>query len=136
MAIPARVKCPTCGEVLNIDMNMPCPKCGTPLQAYHMAEIHLYRMGSPIGVAVGYGIYINGQPMGHLGNKESLRIPLPYGTYTIHFTCGMTRKCEDATVVLTPEMPVAYIKGSIKAGFWTNKLRATVVRRDEMPAGH
>ncbi|MBQ9782998.1 MAG: hypothetical protein IJW44_00580 [Clostridia bacterium] len=90
-------------------------------------------MGSPVGVAVGYGIYINGQPYGHLANKQSVRISLPFGTHTFHFTCGMTRKREDLTITLSPETPIVYMKAHIKPGFWTNTIKAELAQESEMP---
>ncbi len=128
-----RIKCANCGEVQNLYNDQPCSKCGAPLTCSGNGEIQIYRMGSPVGIAVGYGVYINGVPMGHLANKEMIKIPLSYGTYNIHFTCGMTRKCQDAVVTISPENPIAYVKGSIKLGFWTNTLQVHVVTKDEMP---
>lgn len=79
-----RVKCPKCGEVLDIQGDGPCSKCGTPLSSNGDGMLQIYRMGSPIGVAVGYGVYIDGQPMGHIANKESIHLPISAGTHTIH----------------------------------------------------
>ena len=128
-----RLKCPHCGEVIDIASNMPCPKCKQYAQGEY-GYVQIYRMGSPIGIAVGYGIYINGEPYGHIGNKESLRVALPYGTYNFHFTCGMTRRCDDVSVTLSPEAPTAYVKARIKAGFWTNKIIGEVVKAEDMPS--
>lgn len=128
-----RVKCPACGQVSDIAGDSPCSKCKNPLAVPTEGGVQIYRMGSPVGIAVGYGIYINGQPYGHLANKESVRIPLPYGIYTFHFTCGMTRRCQDVTVALTPENRVAYIKARIKMGFWTNKIIAEEAKAEDMP---
>lgn len=128
-----RIKCQNCGEVCDIAANSACPKCKAPLTLPEGGMVQIYRMGSPIGVAVGYGVYINGQPCGHIANKQSIRIPLPYGTYTFHFTCGMTRKCQDLTVTLSPDAPNAYIKARIKAGFWTNTIIAEPARPEDMP---
>ncbi len=133
MAIKFRVKCPHCGEVLNILGDQPCPKCQGPLTTASQGAIQIYRMGNPFGIAVGYGIYINGVPYGHIGNKENLCVLLPFGTYTVHFTQGMNRRCVDATVTVSPQFPMAYVKGSIKVGVWTNKLIATVCNREDMP---
>ena len=133
MSLLLRFKCPSCGAVNDLPVNSNCPKCSEPLALPGAACVQIYRMGSPIGIAVGYGIYINGEPFGHIGNKESIRIPLPYGTYTFHFTCGMTRKCEDLTVALTPDAPAAYIKARIKPGFWTNKIIAESALPQDMP---
>lgn len=81
----------------------------------------------------GYGIYLDGQPYGHLANKESIRIPLPMGMHTLHMTCGMTRRCEDLTFTLTPEAPAAYVKASIRMGFWSNTIHLTPADPSEMP---
>ena len=129
-----RFKCPSCGTVQDASIDSACQKCKQPLALPGPGGVQIYRMGSPIGIAVGYGIYINGEPYGHIANKESIRIPLAYGTYTFHFTCGMTRKCEDLVVTLTPEAPLAYIKARIKPGFWTNKIIAERSNREEMPS--
>lgn len=128
-----RTKCPSCGNVCDVAADAPCPKCNGMLTLPQEGGVQIYRMGSPLGIAVGYGVYVNGQPYGHLANKESIRIPLPYGTYTFHFTCGMTRRCEDVTVTLTPENRFAYIKARIKAGFWTNKIIAELANKEDMP---
>ena len=114
-----RIKCPQCGHVLDINGPTPCPKCGAQLAPFG-ASLKVYRMGSPIGVAVGYGVYINDMPWGHIANKETVTYTLPFGTYKIHMTCGMTRKCKDIIVTLTPEAPAGFLKARIKPGFWTN----------------
>ncbi len=116
-----RVKCPYCGEVTNVNPNAPvCPKCKQTIAISQDACIYLYRQGSPVGIASGFGIYINGVPYGHIGNKELLCIPLPYGSYNIHCAVGMNRRCRDMLVPLTPENRVAYTKVYMKMGFWTN----------------
>ena len=128
-----RFKCPKCGQVEDFAKDSTCSKCGSELKNDGEGMVQIYRMGSPIGVAVGYGIYINEKPYGHLGNKESIRIPLPYGTYKFHFTCGMTRNCDDITITLSPDKPNVYMKARIKAGFWTNKIIPELVAKEEMP---
>lgn len=128
-----RMKCPVCGKVADIPGDGPCPQCGQPLAVWQGGGVQIYRMGSPVGIAVGYGTYINGQPYGHIGNKQSVYIPLPYGTYTLHFTCGMTRRCKDVTVTISPEQQFAYVKARIKMGFWTNTIIAEQVPMEEMP---
>ena len=129
-----RLKCPHCGHVFDTTNNpVACPKCNKGVVASNEAMIQIYRMGSPVGMAVGYGTYINGAPCGHIGNRESVLIPVPYGTYNLHFTCGMTRRCNDLQVTLTPENNVAYVKASIKMGFWTNTITAESSTKEEMP---
>ncbi len=127
-----RVKC-ACGEVLNIQADQPCTKCGKPLSTEAEGKLQIYRMGSPIGAAAGFGIYLNGQPYGHLANKENICVLLPYGKYTVHFTCGMNRRGKDAVIELTPESPEAYVKAAMKSGFWSNTLIANISTKEEMP---
>ena len=97
-----------------------CPECHQPIAPSPEGCIYLYRQGSPYGIAGGFGIYINDEPHGYIGNKELLCFPLPYGTYTLHCAVGMSRKCEDMTITLSPEHRVDYAKVYIKPGFWAN----------------
>lgn len=127
-----RVKC-SCGEVTNTVPGGTCPKCKKPLDIPGDAVIRLYRKGSPYGIAGGFGIYINGEPMGHIGNKETVRIPVRYGTYTLHVAVGMSRKCNDYTVTLSPENRFANAKVWIKPGFWANSFVIEPATPDEMP---
>ncbi len=121
MAAKLRIKCPHCGEASNVfTVNDNCPKCNRPLGLEEEGSIYIYRQGSPYGVASGFGLFINDQPFGYIGNKELLRIPVKYGTYNIHSAVGMNRKCRDLQVTITPENPEAFTKVYIKAGFWAN----------------
>lgn len=116
-----RVKCPHCGKIANSTPGAPCGKCGNPIVLPNTGScIYLYRQGSFYGVAGGFSIYINGQEFGSIGNRELLCIPLPYGSYNIHCAAGMSRKCRDLVVNLTPQTPVVYTKVYIKPGFWAN----------------
>ncbi len=121
MPAKLRIKCPSCGNVENVHPGHEvCPRCQTPADTLNQGSIYLYRQGSPFGIAGGFGIYINGEPYGHIGNKELLCLPLKFGTYVIHCAAGMNRKCRDLQVTITPECPVAYTKVYMKAGFATN----------------
>ena len=121
MSAKIRIKCPHCGEASNVhSVYEPCPKCKQPMGIQEEGSIYIYRQGSAYGIAGAFGLDINQQPYGHIGNKELLRIPVKYGTYNIHFAVGMSRKCRDLLVTITPENPVAYTKVYIKPGFWTN----------------
>ena len=120
MAAKIRVKCQHCKEVNNVNsVNDPCPKCGQALGVEEEGNIYIYRQGSPYGIAGGFGLYINEQPYGYIGNRELLRIPVKFGTYNIHSAVGMSRKCRDLQVTISPENPAVYTKVYIKPGFWT-----------------
>lgn len=121
MSAKIRVRCPHCGDANNVhSIFEACPKCHQPLGMTEEGSIYIYRQGSPYGIAGGFGLYINDQPYGYIGNKELLRLPVKFGTYTIHSAVGMSRKCRDLQVTVSPEHPIAYTKVYIKPGFWTN----------------
>ncbi|MCQ2498973.1 MAG: DUF2846 domain-containing protein [Lachnospiraceae bacterium] len=127
-----RVKCYNCNTVQDVYQDCPCCKCQAPLVATGQCAIQMYRMGSPIGVAVGYGIYIDGEPMGHLANKESVYIPVTPGFHNIHVTCGATRHCQDLQVTIEPGN-IAYVKARIKPGFWRNTIIVEPATPESMP---
>ena len=116
-----RVKCPSCGDVNNVSVETDiCPKCKQPMGLSGEGSIYIYRQGSFYGAGGAFGLYLNGQPYGYIGNRELLRLPLKFGTYILHSAVGMSRGCRDLQVTITPEQPVAYTKVYIKPGFWTN----------------
>ncbi len=127
-----RLRCPKCGEVMDARGDVVC-KCGTPLTVQSPGMIRIYRMGSPIGIAGGFGIYINGIPVGYIGNKQTVNIPVPYGTYTIHIAVGMNRGCNDPVVNITPESPVYCGKVHMRMGFWTNSFVIEEATPESMP---
>ena len=128
MAAKLRLKCPNCKKPINIHpTSTNCPECARPIVPSPDACIYLYRQGSPLGIAGGFGIYVNGEPYGYIGNKELLCLPLPYGTYTLHCAVGMNRACEDVTFVLTPQNRVVYSKVYMTPGFWSNKFHIVPV---------
>ena len=132
MAKKLRVKC-ACGEVANVTPGTQCGRCRRPIDIHEDGMITLYRKGSPIGIAGGFGLYIDGEPMGHIGNKETLHIPLKYGTHTLHIATGLNRKCNDYTFTLTPEVRRVFAKVWMRSGFWTNSFVIEVATPDEMP---
>ena len=121
MAAKTRIVCPHCKKAENVrDLNVPCPACGRPLDIPQEGVIYIYRQGSFYGIAGGFGIYLNEQPFGYIGNKELLRIPVKYGTYNIHCAVGMSRKCRDMQVTVSPQNRAVYAKVYIKPGAWAN----------------
>ncbi len=127
-----RIKCPSCGDVKDIEANTTC-KCGAPLVLPEDGVIQLYRMGSPWGVAVGFGIYLNDIPLGHLANAQSIRIPVQYGHYKVHMTQGMNRRCKDQEFDITPENRFVYLKAHLKMGFFTNTVVIEQATAEQMP---
>ena len=117
-----RVLCPNCKKVYNLPDDSPCPSCGTQVVIPRGGMIQIYRMGNFVGGAVPAGIYLNGQPYGHVPNRGTVQIPLPFGKYVVHMTVGMTRRCNDPMITLSPEAPVACLKAHIKMGFATNTM--------------
>ena len=128
-----RVKCPQCGEIINLAGTGPCPKCKTPIDVNMPGTIEMYRMGNFIGSANAFSIYINEVPFGHIGNKEHLLFPLPFGDYKLHIACGMNRKCNDPVVHLSAEEPRACYKVHMKMGFAQNAFILERVDPSEMP---
>jgi hypothetical protein len=127
-----RIKC-SCGEVSNTAAGGICPKCGKQIEIPTDGMIFLYRMGSPLGIANGFGIYINNEPIGYIGNKETICVPVKYGKYNIHVACGMNRKCRDLVIEITPENNRAFAKVWMKPGFWTNSFVVEPSTESEMP---
>lgn len=133
MAINYRFKC-ACGNVFDAPGKVGnCTKCNNTIDGNGMGVIQIYRMGSPIGAAIGAGIYINSAPCGHLANKQSIKILVPYGTYKVHCTLGMTRKCVDYEATVSEINPEAYLKARVKAGFWSNKILVDACSKADMP---
>ncbi len=133
MAKIFRMKCPGCGTVQNMTATGPCKKCGALLAVEQPAAIALYRMGNFMGAGSGFGLYLNGEPYGAIGNRESLVIPLPYGQYKLHIVCGLSRKCNDPIIDLTPEDPYVCLKVHMNMGFFQNKFVIERVDPSTMP---
>ncbi len=134
MAIPFRLKCPKCGEVMDVHEAQLCKKCGTMLEIPTDGCIQLYRMGSPMGVAVGMGVYLNGIPYGHLANKQSIRIPLNAGSYTLHVTHTTIRRCNDPVFQIEAGSGILHCcKAHIKMGFVKNSIVIETAPLSEMP---
>ena len=127
-----RTKCMKCGTVQDIQGPTVCTGCGEQLMP-QAATVSVYRKGSPIGAAMGFGVYINDQPFGHIAATESVTFTLPYGTYKFHMTCGATRRCKDMVVTLSPEFSSGYLRAAMKAGFWSNTILIDPMDASEFP---
>ena len=132
MANKFRIKCQSCGKVIDIESNTTC-SCGSPLVLPEDGMIEMYRVGNVFGAAVGFGIYINDIPMGHLGNTQLVRVPVPYGHYKVHMTQGMSRRCQDQEFDVTPQNRVVYLKAHLSMGFFTNTVVIEQSTADQMP---
>lgn len=126
-----RVKCPNCRSIQDINGPVMC-KCGAQITP-QQGELRLYRMGNFLGAAGGFGVYINGEKFGYIGNRETVAYSLPFGEYNIHIAVGMNRKCTDVLVRLTPQMPNAYLKVHMIPGFFQNKFILEPSTPDQMP---
>ena len=126
-----RYKC-SCGAVIDTVEGASCSKCGRPLDE-NCGYYKLYRMGSPMGVASGFGIYIDGVPYGHIGNKQTCWIRLPYGKHTVHVALGMNRRCTDMTFELSPDHPLECAKVHMKMGAFSNTFVIEPAQNSDVP---
>lgn len=111
--IPLRRMCRN-GHLKDVPEGTPaCPVCGDPYGPCGLIQI--YRMGAFTGMAVGMGVYVNDAPFGHLGNKQSIRLALPFGQYKLHMTHTTTRACNDPIITLTPQTPYVFCKAHFAA---------------------
>ena len=127
--IPIRYRCAN-GHVFDArDRQAICPTCGVPL--VNDGLIQMYRMGNYMGMAVGMGIYIDDVPCGHIGNKQSIRISVPFGNHKVHVTHTTTRKCNDPVYSVTPQNPCVWCKAHFSAaGF---KITVEQANPQDMP---
>ena len=128
-----RVKCPNCGNIADINGGDKC-KCGYEFNTVKGGMIRIYRMGSPIGIANGFGIYIDGEGMGMIGNKQTVNIPVSLGEHKVHVVCGMNRRCNDPILNLTVDKPLGCVKVHMKPGFFTNSFVVEEAEPESMPA--
>ena len=109
-----RVKCPNCQKVQDINGITTC-QCGFNLEP-QQGTVTLYRKGHPIGSGVGAGVYIDGQPFGHLAVTEAVTETVPQETTeevtteeetTVEETTEeATQVNEDDSLPATEETPV------------------------------
>ena len=128
-----RVVCSKCGEALDVSDDCKCAKCGADIVIPRGGMLQIYRMGNFIGSAAAFGIYINEIPYGRMANRQTCCIPLAFGQYKIHITCGMNRRCNDPVITLTPENPISYQKVHIKMGAFSNTQVVEPAAPNEMP---
>ncbi len=131
-----RVLCSSCNAVNETTGggSINCSQCGRPFTLPVEGVIRLYRMGSPMGMAVGFGIYIDDKPCGYIGNTESLSIPIGPGRHTLYMRMrGQPTRSEVTTFTVTPTDRVFCFKVHIKTGFWKGTLVIERVRDSEMP---
>ena len=126
-----RYRCHACKNVADVQTDTACPKCGAP--ALPGGYIKMYRMGSAYGVAMPFGIYIDNEPCGYIGNKQTCWIRVPFGTHRVHIAAAANRRCEDVMVTIAPEHPLEAVKVYMKPGFWTNKFVVVSANPAEVP---
>ena len=129
MARIYRFKC-ACGKVQDAEVDAVCKKCKQPLLPEQQGLIRLYRMGNFFGCGASLKLFLDGERIGGIKNCETLDIPVPYGTHTVHV---MNKKCKTLTVTLTPENRSAYAKAKLIPGFWVNSFEVNESTAEEMP---
>lgn len=117
-----RAICPSCKRAVNIPNDEPCPHCHNQITLPRGGLLKIYRMGNFVGVASAVSIYLNNTAYGRIGNKETVQIPLPFGSYLVHLAMGMNRKCNDPVVELTPQNPVSCLKMHVRVGVFVNTM--------------
>ncbi len=128
--IPVRYRCAG-GHVFDgAEGQTVCPTCGAPLPSG--GYIQIYRMGNMMGMAVGMGIYIDDIPCGHLANKQSIRVSVPFGSHKVHVTHTTTRKCNDPVFTVTPQSPYVFCKAHFSGGGF--RIAVEPASPSEMPA--
>lgn len=126
-----RYRCEACKNVADVQVDTGCPKCGAP--ALPGGYIKMYRMGSMYGVAMPFGIYIDNEPCGYIGNKQTCWIRVPFGTHRVHIAAAANRRCEDVMVTIAPDHPLEAVKVYMKPGFWTNSFKVIGANPAEVP---
>ncbi|MBQ7444795.1 MAG: zinc-ribbon domain-containing protein [Clostridia bacterium] len=112
--VKVRYRCPS-GHVFNGTPDQEkCPTCQALLEKG--GYIQVYRMGHMAGAAVGMGIYVDEQPYGHLANKESVRISVPYGAHQLHITHTTTRDSTRPTLFISSSTPYVFCKAHFARG--------------------
>ncbi|MBQ9814154.1 MAG: hypothetical protein IKH67_01950 [Lachnospiraceae bacterium] len=129
-----RVVCPKCGKAANVPVGpqYTC-SCGSVNATPQGGLLYIYRMGNFVGAAIGMSIYLNENPVGAIANKETVCIPLGYGTYKLHMAHGPSRKCNDPVFEISAANPVVYMKAHIKPGAFTNTILIDPCAASEMP---
>lgn len=134
MAIIYRLKCPKCGETQDANGSQLCKKCGTMIEMPTDGCIQLYRMGNFNGACAGMGIYLNGEPYGQIGNKQSIRIPLHAGTYKMHIVQNLSRRCNNPIIEIEAgSQMLQCFKVHMKMGFLSNTMVIERAHFSEMP---
>ena len=137
MSTLLRFKCPKCGRVQDVPGNGPCRKCGVMITLPPDGVIQIYRMGSPLGMALKMKIFLNDILLGYIGNTESIRIPVPYGHYKmymrmprkgLHKSYGAVQEFD-----ITPANRFVFFKARSVPGNMTNTTYMEPVTADQMP---
>ena len=130
-----RVVCPKCGKPINVPVGptYQCPACKAENTTPQGGLLYIYRMGNFMGAAIGMDIHINDNPVGLMANKETVCIPLGYGTYKIHIAHSMNRRCNDPVIEISPQNPVVYLKARLKSGAFSSTIIVEPCAANEMP---
>jgi len=126
-----RYRC-ACGNVYDSpDQYSVCPTCQRQNSTENCGIVQIYRMGNYAGMAVGMGLYVDQQPYGHVANKGSVKLVVPYGQHQLHATLSTCRKSNNPIITLTPQSPECYFK--ISMPFFGGILNFNLATKDSMP---
>ena len=138
MSTLLRFKCPKCGKVQDVSGNGPCRKCSVVISLPEDGAIQIYRTGFPMGrIGSLMELYLNDIDLGLLKHGESIRIPVPYGHYTLRMkildnavtnNIGIPQEFD-----ISPNNRYVFFTTKIVPGGWNNTVQLIPVTADQMP---
>ena len=126
-----RYRC-ECGNVYDsAETKAACPSCKKENSTENCGIVQLYRLGNYVGMLVGLGLYVDGQPYGHIKNKGSIKLVVPYGEHQLHATLSACRESTQPVINLTPETPELYFK--VETPIMGGKIGFNPAEKESMP---
>ncbi len=132
-----RFKCPNCGKVQDVQGDGPCWKCHTMVTLPPDGVIQIYRMSSCGGIGRSMEIFLNGIRLGILKYDDTIRIPVPYGHYSVlmKFLDHKLSKYKGVGLEfdVTPYNRIVYLKAArVIPGYGTNTTILEPATAEEM----
>ena len=115
-----RTQC-SCGKIQDFKSETAiCSRCNANLLSQTEGRLTLYRKATYVGCENNFTVFLNNVPLRELRSNQTVTYCLPYGAYTVHFSCGYTKKCKDITVELTEEKKEVCLLTMVKMKMWKN----------------